>query len=1056
MLFFARIGRVGSVLLQPFCLTCAAQFAAGLWLVGWLMTAQASFGNGLVTRAAMTLVVTAALVVGQQLARRRTPRSLVLPTAIAACSAAFAPLTSIVWSGVTRSVSDGAVPTLSMQLAILIAANAALLLVPMTLVGWQLFAGVSDRDRDRDRSSPVSLPLRLVCLSIGMLTNVVLLAPHWGFETVSLIASGGTAVVVGLAVWRLMSGRGSAVLDSSKDSACSGMLESCPANWTDRLTSMLAAGLSAAALVAASRLCDQLTLPAIWLDCSKWAVLLLGFAIGLWTTNNEQRDRRSLAGIAVATWLIACLAGFQWLVQGSLELNSYVSSVSLLAAARWGCIAMICGPLGTALACWSRSAVMSRDRSSFVLTMSGFGLGLGLTSALGLSLLGVPGVILLAASGFVGLSVCRPSTLARLRNRDGQECPSYAPLFAAAWVLALIAIGPFAARQYDPALAAKLLFDTRVFVAHRIDSRLDILPHLDEGRCLSVTETDNGTFSLWRYRGVQTQLRESGVPKSILSLDTRVCPQSSGDALQAILPLVLHEKPRHLAIIGARSCGVLDTALQFPVQTVTCVESDRGLLAAVRRDVWSQLAHNPAEDDRMNVVSAEAPLALASQPGVFDVIISHADQAAFASSASVMTTEFYQLAARALTADGMFCQRFQFADVGPSAINVLLRTWRSAFTNVSVIETAPGEWLMFATNSDSGIVRPGLIERLQRAHVRMALSQLGWDWATPLQLSVISNQRFDAALADVSDVRNTATNGRLLAWLPWEVMRWGEKSSEVAAKFSPFGRTLGAELGKAGETAEVVRRMEEIKLHRTVIEGSPDQYWAYRKAVKRRLMESPQNQIVQVKGQNPVSELHPNEKRRLRYFELLGAAAKRRSPDADRLQEVVRFTAPYDPLISFFSHQELAELAAKNPSELATFELEHRLHAVYFSSPTDQSVRNVIAAIHLLVEHPEALPDDAQRGDQLDALLQMLHTRWYSRGDVSPATSKVVLNDIEKSLAAVDVARTALDGLRDSRALSEADWSARKAAIDKSLVRPLRNYRSTLLPHHASEQLRGG
>ncbi len=136
MLFFARIGRIASVLLQPFCLTCVAQFAAGLWLIGWLTTAQATFGSGIVTRSAIMLVVTAALVLGQQLSRRRSAHSLVLVTAIAACSAGFAPLTSVVASGVTSCLADGTLPTLGMQWAILLVANAALLFVPLLLVGW--------------------------------------------------------------------------------------------------------------------------------------------------------------------------------------------------------------------------------------------------------------------------------------------------------------------------------------------------------------------------------------------------------------------------------------------------------------------------------------------------------------------------------------------------------------------------------------------------------------------------------------------------------------------------------------------------------------------------------------------------------------------------------------------------------------------------------------------------------------------------------------------------------------------------------------------------------
>jgi len=85
----------------------------------------------------------------------------------------------------------------------------------------------------------------------------------------------------------------------------------------------------------------------------------------------------------------------------------------------------------------------------------------------------------------------------------------------------------------------------------------------------------------------------------------------------------------------------------------------------------------------------------------------------------------------------------------------------------------------------------------------------------------------------------------------------------------------------------------------------------------------------------------------------------------------------------------------------------------------------------------------------LDALLQTLHDRWHNRGETPPGSSKIVLNDIEQSVAAIDNAFSELASLNDARDYSPNQWQARKLALEKSLLRPLQAYRSTLMPHHA-------
>jgi hypothetical protein len=63
-----------------------------------------------------------------------------------------------------------------------------------------------------------------------------------------------------------------------------------------------------------------------------------------------------------------------------------------------------------------------------------------------------------------------------------------------------------------------------------------------------------------------------------------------------------------------------------------------------------------------------------------------------------------------------------------------------------------------------------------------------------------------------------------------------------------------------------------------------------------------------------------------------------------------------------------------------------------------------------------------------------------------------VLNDIEQSVSAIDTAFGELEQLNDARGYSTEQWQARRLALEKSLLRPLQAYRTTLMPHHAKKR----
>jgi hypothetical protein len=198
--------------------------------------------------------------------------------------------------------------------------------------------------------------------------------------------------------------------------------------------------------------------------------------------------------------------------------------------------------------------------------------------------------------------------------------------------------------------------------------------------------------------------------------------------------------------------------------------------------------------------------------------------------------------------------------------------------------------------------------------------------------------------------------------------------------------------------------------------------------------------------------LHPEDQRRLDYFEALGDVAKQGRPPVEQIERVAEFTQPYDPLMSYFAHHEVARLYAKSAAQGSFAELSHRLHGIYYADPRDRSVRDVAQALMLLVDHRDAVASPEQRYDHINALLEQLKNRWTLRGTGEAGSAEVVLNDVQKSVAALEAAVAEMDRLSQQIALQSDEWPARRTALERALTRPLRTYQSRLLAHHLGEK----
>ncbi len=916
--------------------------------------------------------------------------------------------------------------------------------------------GISTSSQQQQVDSETSLttnvhvaPLTLLTFGFGggFIVAGSGLGPWLGIHTASLVASIIAGLVGLYCLWQssVVSREPvpAATLDErqSKISGGRSMLRQVGAG--------LAAALIGAMAVNASRMSEQLFLNSGELHSLSWAAAVIGVSLGIalaaWRVRRGA-DVGQLWGLSLAlftVWAVALTAAFPMLVEATLWMNSYQSSRFLAMSARAGILALYflpmglsCGVLAIAACHWRG---VRRPFSSLVqfavipvalgacgyhcIQLSRFGPA-DLMTALTGCLWGALAIVLLAA---------RSPVIGWTRRAILSGC------FAA------VVVSPLWRHHYDPAMTAKTLFSTDIFLAYRSEFDRQDLLQFDDARLDKIVAGDRQTYTIWKRRGSQIQIRENGLSKHVIASDSALHPQYSAEILPGIVPLMLHDQPERVMFLGLGSGVQVAAGLHFPLIDVVCVEGDESYLEMMRQEVLPSVRKNPLVDDRVSLRQADPVLVALCDRQEFDVIVSSPGYSSQTGSASSFTREFYRNVASQLAPHGIFAQRFRYIDYGAEPLRIVARTLQSVFENVLFLQAAQGEMLLLASNDPQGIVREHLLERASQPHVQSALADCGWHWSILLNLSAHNAQHLEELAAYGEPVVNTVSSGHFYCNLPREVMRWGQKLQEVSAILVPqMGRLLD-EIGDEKDDPDLLEHLAEVTGQQKLIRDFPDQFWAYRASLREQVTRgaSDRSVIQQIKHQLAGHKFHPRDRRRMRYFKALGEAAKSKS--TEDIRRVGLFAAPFDTMLSYFLHEEVAELYSRSGDQRdPADELRHRLYATYYSVPGDRSVRNIVDTMNLLMDYPDAEPDPLRRWDQMNGLLQMLQTRWYVRGSVQPKSFRVMISDVSESLRVSEKAFVTMRELTESAGIPAETWTVRERVLRRTLMKPLSDYRIAL------------
>lgn len=610
----------------------------------------------------------------------------------------------------------------------------------------------------------------------------------------------------------------------------------------------------------------------------------------------------------------------------------------------------------------------------------------------------------------------------------------------------------------DSGRSTQLLFSARSLTADRLGVDRELIPFSDASRLVSSVRTSEGEVQVWRRMGNILEFHRNGMSLGRVSTDSTMTPQPVEEILPAILPLVVHSSPDRILVLGDETGVCLKTCSHFPVQRIVAVRDDRRLTDLVRTTTWSTSGSRVDQDKRISLQHTPLMVAVRAECAVpYDVVISVPSSESITGGGMPYTAEFYGQVRSQLSDDGVFCQRFRQRDLGPEPLKQLFSTAMQSFRHVVAVQSVPGEIVLLAGNTEKRFLGQHVLNRLQQDFIRAEIATTGWDW---VQVAILPMLDAEDPVGIFSrqqpPVPISIGNSRFAFSLPVELNRRVDRAEELRTQFSPFQLRLAEAIPPDESHQEIKRRLTLLTQQSEIMAGMPDEPWTYRRSLRTEMQRNPRPPKEFIRNSEIVRDTHPTDRLQQDYFLTLGRSLRNvmsGKQSTDAFAALTDYTLQHEPLLSFFAHYELVRLHEMAGHPSPEDEYRHRLHTVFFSEPSDASVRPVIAAMQQLMDQPQILDSDAERFDQLNSMLQKLIERWEARTAWEPRSASRVQNDVEQSVLVTTRALEHLQEWAPSVQMSPGDFLKRRRFIHLALTGPLRDYREQVLEHRLKNEV---
>lgn len=578
--------------------------------------------------------------------------------------------------------------------------------------------------------------------------------------------------------------------------------------------------------------------------------------------------------------------------------------------------------------------------------------------------------------------------------------------------------------SYAPELLPRVLHSSNAFAMTRAGEPWEEIFGSDESRLVTIAEFPDGVATAWSTRGIQTITCKDGMLDGMLTTNDELGPRIGADVLSVVLPMVCHDEPSRIAIVGVGSGEPVLTAVEFGQSTVEVIDRGRAIQflqnhSADRRSKWQ---------NEQLVVRNIPPRWAFDLPSLgVDILLANPGDAGSIAAAGTTTTTSVRGLRRHLRPGGIACQRLHAGALDAEAVLRLAAAYQEVFHQAHLFEIGPGQWLAIGTDRETPLFDFETVERLQREDVRFALAKAGYDWSVVMNLFTLGPDEMTDAIAESGTRPSSvlsALETRTQSWLTRR--RDSERFGTFATQVSPFVKRPIDRITDTFVLRDIEARLADAQESTKVQGETADQFWAYRATIKSRLKSRPRPAVQQV-AYSDKPTLHPEDARRKLYLATLGAAIAEQ--DVASLEP---FIFPYDPLVSFFVHGEAARICDEAGDEQAA--LKHRIASVYKTS-NDVSVVGALGALEAICEGHGG--SDTHRYDLAQGLLEQTRRRWHlriHRGEMTNATLRTLADTVDRAKETLAMLDTVV---AENPELAE-NWARRKPILRRDLITRLR------------------
>ncbi|MEP7117373.1 MAG: fused MFS/spermidine synthase, partial [Acidobacteriota bacterium] len=320
-------------------------------------------------------------------------------------------------------------------------------------------------------------------------------------------------------------------------------------------------------------------------------------------------------------------------------------------------------------------------------------------------------------------------------SRAGQVTGGMAAALAVAAVVA------------SPPWDRELLASGAYLYAPFVPKDLDLEALLKAGTLRYYAEGAAATVSVKTLTGTTT-----------LTVDGKTDASNRGDmltqSLVAHLPLLLHDAPRDVAIVGLGSGVTVGAALTHPVTRVDVVELSPEVVAASR--FFARENRDALADPRTHLIVGDGRSHLHLTRQRYDVIISEPSNPWIAGVAALFTREFFAEVRERLAPGGVFCQWANAYNIGDGDLRAITATFLAEFPNATAVLVGEHDLLLVGKTplkAGSGMwpdpwdavarnwTRPGVTEDLRRDGARSPFALLSLIVAGAAELADFGRDR---------------------------------------------------------------------------------------------------------------------------------------------------------------------------------------------------------------------------------------------------------------------------------------------------------------------------